>query len=276
MQSSSAEPAELVDFLTEVRAQEGTPSAPAACLNCGAVWSGAYCATCGQERVGRITLGSFAHEVTGQLVEVDRGLLHTFIAMLRRPGAMIREYLQGRRREYTSPVTFVLIASGLSLLRGALTPDASRQLASLQTANDATYRLVYSAAQLDVFHRISDLITTNKFAMDTFLLVPMVLALRFLFRKRGFNLAEIGVFVFYTIGQATLLSVVIGTPLMLVASAKFESGLFIIASIGYLLYAGLGVFGRSFGTAMRLLGSAVLGLILMDGVAFLIPFVVAR
>ena len=106
--------------------------------------------------------------------------------------------------------------------------------------------------------------------------IDIALSLRFVFRKQRINLAETTVFTCFAIGQATLVSVVVGTPLMLVASARVESALFIAASIGYLFYAGLGFFGRSFGTGLRLIGSVVLGIALADGVAFLLPFVLAR
>jgi hypothetical protein len=246
------------------------------CLNCDAPLTGAFCATCGQGRAGRLTLATFAHELTAQLLEVDHGLMHTFVDLLRRPGAMIRGYVEGRRRKYTSPITYVLIASALSLLRSALTPDAARSIQEQAASITPTLRLVYSQAQVDVFMRLEDLVTTNKFAMDAFMLVPIVLTLRFLFRKRGVNLAEVSVFTCYTIGQATLISVVVGTPLMLVASAKMESWLFIAATLGYLLYAGLGFFGRSVGTGIRLMVSVALGVILIDSVVFLLPFAFAR
>jgi hypothetical protein len=265
-------------------ASNGRASAPIArlsatatsCLNCGAELTAAFCAACGQGRVGRITLTAFGHELAAQLLEVDHGLLHTFVELLRRPGAVIREYIQGRRRSYTSPVTYILIATAFSLLRAALTPDATRSIEDLRNRITPTLKLIYSPARLEIFLRIQELVTTNKFVMDAFLLIPIALSLRFLFRKRDLNLAEVSVFTCYTFGQATLVSVIIGTPLMLVASAKVESALFIVTSLGYLLYAGLGFFGRTVGTAVRLVASVVLALLLMNVVSYTLPFVLAR
>src|SRR5690349_14720046 len=64
--------------------------------------------------------------------------------------------------------------------------DAGRALcvADTNASMKPVLSTVYSPAQLDLFLRIEDAITTNKFAMDAFLLVPIVLSLRFLFRKR--------------------------------------------------------------------------------------------
>jgi hypothetical protein len=248
----------------------------AVCLNCGALMDGRFCAACGQGHVERITLKTFFHELAGQLLEVDRGLLHTFVELLRRPGPMIREYIKGRRRSYTSPLGYILIASAFSLLRAALTPETAQKLAEMNASMKPILSLVYSPAQIELFLRIESAITTNKFAMDAFLLVPIVLSLRFLFRKRDVNLAELAVFACYTFGQATLVTILLGLPMMLVGSATLYSAVFVTVTLSYLMYAGIGFFGAGLGTVLRLGGSVVLGLILMDGVTYLLPFVLAR
>ena len=221
-------------------------------------------------------MSTFVHELAGQFLEIDRGLLRTFVDLLRRPGAMIREYIRGRRRSYTSPLAYILIASAFSVLRAALTPDTAKKLSDMNTSLRPTLSIVYSPAQIDVFLRIESLITTNKFAMDAFLLVPIVLSLRFLFRKQKVNLAELGVFACYTFGQATLVMILLGTPLMFFSAASLYSGIFIAVTLGYLVYSGVGFFGRGAGTVLRLAGSVLLGLILMDGLTYTIPFIVAR
>jgi hypothetical protein len=237
---------------------------------------GAFCASCGQGHVDRITLSAFAHELAGQFLEIDRGLLHTFVDLLRRPGSMIREYIKGRRRSYTSPLAYILIATAFSVLRAALTPETAKKLSDMNTALKPTLALIYSPAQIEMFLRIENLITTNKFAMDAFLLVPIVLSLRFLFRKRNVNLAELGVFACYTFGQATLVTILVGLPLLFFPAATLYSAMFIAITLGYLVYAGVGFFGRGSGTVLRLAGSVVLGLILMDGLTYTLPFILAR
>ena len=238
--------------------------------------AGAFCSSCGQGHVERITLSTFAHELAGQFLEVDRGLLHTFVDLLRRPGTMIREYIQGRRRSYTSPLAYILIATALSVLRSAMTPDTAKKLADMNTSIKPTLSLIYSPAQIGVFMRIEELITTNKFAMDAFLLVPIVLSLRFLFRKQRVNLAELGVFACYTFGQATLVTILVGLPLLFFPAASLYSALFMAITLGYLVYAGVGFFGKGVGTVLRLGGSVALGLVLMDGLTYALPFILAR
>jgi len=247
-----------------------------ACLNCAAMMNGRFCSACGQGRVERITLSSFAHELAGQFLEVDRGLLHTFVDLLRRPGATIRGYIEGRRRSYTSPLAYILIATAFSVLRAALTPETAKKLSDMNASIKPTLSLLYSPAQIDVFLRIENLITTNKFAMDAFLLVPIVLSLRLLFRKHKVNLAELGVFACFTFGQATLVTILLGLPLLLFPSATVYSALFMTITLGYLVYSGIGFFGRGAGTILHLAGSVVLGLVLMDGLTYTLPFIVAR
>jgi len=276
--SGSTLPSLAVDADTNGERRRSPESQPGttACLNCGATRQGAFCASCGQGHVDRLTLATFFHELAGQLLEVDRGLLHTFVDLLRQPGRMIREYIRGRRRSYTSPLGYILIASAFSLLRATLTPGTRQQLADMNASMKPLLSTIYSPAQLDLFLRIEDAITTNKFAMDAFLLVPIVLSLRFLFRKRNVNLAELGVFACYTFGQATLVTILIGIPLMFVGSPALYSTVFVTVTLGYLIYAGIGFFGAGVGTVIRLVVTVLLGLVLMDGITYLLPFLLAR
>lgn len=246
------------------------------CQNCGATMDGNFCSACGQGRVERITLSSFAHELAGQFLEVDRGFLHTFVDLLRRPGATIRAYINGRRRSYTSPLGYILIATAFSVLRAAMTPETAKKIADMNTSLKPTLSLIYSPAQIEIFLRIEQLITTNKFAMDAFLLVPIVLSLRLLFRKQNVNLAELAVFACYTFGQATIVTILVGLPLLLFPAATLYSAMFMAITLGYLVYAGIGFFGKGAGTVFRLAGSVALGLILMDGLTYTLPFVLAR
>jgi hypothetical protein len=251
-------------------------NAVSACLNCGAAITDAYCSSCGQGRVDRITLSAFAHELAGQFLEIDRGLLRTFVDLLRRPGATIRGYINGRRRSYTSPLAYILIASAFSVLRAALTPETAQKLADMNSSIKPTLALLYSPAQIDVIMGIESLITTNKFAMDAYLLVPLVLSMRLLFRKRNVNVAELAVFTCFTFGQATFVTILVGLPLLFFQAPTLYSGIFMAVTLGYLVYAGIGFFGRGAGTVLRLAASVLLGLVLMNVLTYTLPFILAR
>jgi hypothetical protein len=84
------------------------------CANCGAALQGAYCPRCGQRhRPERISL---RHEVARFAIaafDLDRGVLHTFLRLSRRPAQVVADYLRGRTVPYTHPAKYFLLALAL-------------------------------------------------------------------------------------------------------------------------------------------------------------------
>ncbi|NNF40767.1 MAG: DUF3667 domain-containing protein, partial [Woeseiaceae bacterium] len=74
------------------------------CLNCGNRLRGQYCGICGQRARNRlISLWQLISEAFGDLLELDSRLWRTLIPLLRRPGRLTRDYLEGRRARYMPP-----------------------------------------------------------------------------------------------------------------------------------------------------------------------------
>ncbi|MDT0632476.1 DUF3667 domain-containing protein [Rubrivirga sp. S365] len=103
----------------------GPRPAPALCPNCGEARAGRFCAGCGQRELGgRLTLRGLWREFSSRVFNLDRGLLHTVTSLARSPGSVPRDYVEGRRRTYTNPLSFFLLATALSLLMYGLYDDA--------------------------------------------------------------------------------------------------------------------------------------------------------
>jgi hypothetical protein len=87
------------------------------CANCQAPALGMFCHRCGQ-RIGvhRLTLPHLLHEIPHAIFHVDRGLLVTIRALALRPGATIRNYLDGHRIRYFNPISLLAILAGLCAL----------------------------------------------------------------------------------------------------------------------------------------------------------------
>jgi len=93
---------------------------PAACLNCRAPFADPrprYCPECGQEsNVKPPTLREFAQQFGGSYIAAEGALWRTLKLLLFKPGAITREYLDGRRRRYVLPLRLYLTISLLVLL----------------------------------------------------------------------------------------------------------------------------------------------------------------
>ncbi|MDH3442028.1 MAG: DUF3667 domain-containing protein [Gammaproteobacteria bacterium] len=82
------------------------------CLNCGARLAGQYCGSCGQRSRNRlISLWELISDAFGDLLEIDSRLWQTLIPLLRRPGQLTHDYLQGRRVRYMPPFRMYLVLS---------------------------------------------------------------------------------------------------------------------------------------------------------------------
>ena len=92
------------------------------CHNCGIRLVGRFCAACGQKALPlSVTLHDFIHELTHEILHVDGRIVQS-IRRLLSPGFLTREYIQGRRARWISPIRLYLIFSvaffGLSALTG--------------------------------------------------------------------------------------------------------------------------------------------------------------
>lgn len=88
------------------------------CLNCTHQLIDNYCQNCGQKSsTHRYSIKHFVeHDFVHGVWHVDKGMLFTIKELFIRPGNSVREYIQGKRANYFSFVTLILLiltASGL-------------------------------------------------------------------------------------------------------------------------------------------------------------------
>jgi hypothetical protein len=105
-----------------------TDAHASACLNCGAQLAGAFCADCGQRDIPpypsvRELVVDAAAEFTGW----DGRLATSLRDLILRPGMLTREFLEGRRVRYISPLRLYLMASLVYFLLAAGAPDNKSQ-----------------------------------------------------------------------------------------------------------------------------------------------------
>ena len=81
-----------------------------ACLNCGTALLGRHCHQCGQAAHVHKTLGAFFHDFLHGVFHFEGKIWRTLPALALRPGQMTREYIDGRRASYVSPIALFLFA----------------------------------------------------------------------------------------------------------------------------------------------------------------------
>ncbi|RDC60835.1 hypothetical protein HME9302_02051 [Alteripontixanthobacter maritimus] len=80
----------------------------AACLNCRTPLAGAHCHHCGQKAHLHRTLGAFFHDLVHGVLHFEGKLWRTLPVLAWQPGKLTRNYIDGQRARYISPIALFL------------------------------------------------------------------------------------------------------------------------------------------------------------------------
>ena len=275
--------AAALDLVTddEPRA-DGPRPAPALCPNCGEPRAGRFCAECGQREMGgRLTLRGLWREFASRVFNLDRGLLHTVASLARSPGSVPRDYVEGRRRTYTNPLSFFLLAATLSLfshglygdalldqamaadssfsegfadgqaLANAAAPDTTPpsepdhdmtpEQAEREARMDAAVEEVFGGGGQTALRVWYEGMIRYNTPLTLLLALFLVAPLRVLFGSTR-NVAEVSVFALYVVGLATALLAVLSPPLV-VGLGDAGSTALLVATL--VVYFGLSAWGAA-------------------------------
>jgi hypothetical protein len=106
----------VIEAVTEARAST--------CLNCGAPLVGAFCADCGQRDIPPYpSVRELVVDAAAEFSGWDGRLAMSLHDLILRPGMLTREFLEGRRVRYISPLRLYLMASLVYFLLAAGAPD---------------------------------------------------------------------------------------------------------------------------------------------------------
>ena len=125
-------------------------AAPASCRNCAAPLAGPYCAECGQRHHEQLdpSLRELAQEAGEELLHLDGKLGATVRLLLTSPGRLTREYLDGRRARYLSPLRLYLTCSVLFFFVMTVVPrrgDLGIAMTAQQTPAGTVHRELTAA-----------------------------------------------------------------------------------------------------------------------------------
>ncbi len=89
------------------------------CLNCGQPLRGSenFCAECGQKNNGKaLNFSFFIKETVSNLFSYDSRLWRSVVMIIRSPGKLSKEYIDGKRSQYVNPFRFYLVVLFVFLL----------------------------------------------------------------------------------------------------------------------------------------------------------------
>ena len=80
----------------------------AKCLNCGCAIIGSHCHQCGQAAHVHKTIAAFFHDLAHGVFHFEGKIWRTLPLLAWHPGRLTREYIDGRRASYVSPIALFL------------------------------------------------------------------------------------------------------------------------------------------------------------------------
>lgn len=179
------------------------------CKNCGQQVEGKYCSHCRQDvHTERLTWREIARQVRNATVDVDRGFFFTVREMFFRPGATLRNYLEGKRVNYSNPFFFVLLTAGFASL--------------LFTTFDVS--LPVQSINLEQIERLNSLVAQKYFVLVGIFFVTMLsVSDGLLYRRSNLNGAELLVVNTFQAGQVLVITLMF-FPLLLMQDRYVDPG----------------------------------------------------
>ena len=110
------------EIQTKVQTENQPEHNTTKCLNCGTEFEGNFCPKCGQNsETGRFTLRFIFGNLLAAVLGRDGGIAYTLKNLFSRPGKMIVEILDGKRRKYVSPFPMLFLALTVYILIFSIT-----------------------------------------------------------------------------------------------------------------------------------------------------------
>ncbi len=247
------------------------------CANCGVERQGDYCHGCGQRFVaGRLSLKTLWHEVMAPVLNFERGIPRTLRDSLLTPGVVIRRYLDGQRRRYANPLSYLLAGVAIALLVSSLAHNNEDLNRLLRQDSGETLSRLFTAEQVDRFIELQVSVSRSTSIFMLFLCLPFAALLRLFIRGGAITFAEAVIFALFAFGTAYFLS--LPTTLVYLFSGNFhlEVGLTLLILVGLIMLCAWQFFGHSLWAAIKaasafaisyFLFSTILGLSLLAYVA---------
>jgi hypothetical protein len=157
------------------------------CPNCDTALVGDFCHACGQRRIAeRLTVRDFLDDVRRRVFRFDVAFVRTFWRMLREPGALVDDYLEGRRGRLLDPLHFFVSSVFVQVIIVVITRAAAP--------------LLGRTSALGWLQQIGGIV-----AVKILVIFWMASIWHLLFRPVRYNLAEIYVFATYVFGTTGVL-----------------------------------------------------------------------
>ncbi len=205
------------------------------CLNCGNHFEGNFCPICGQEASTRRFTFSLIIMKLVNTFDVEHGMMFIIRELTARPGSVIKQYLNGRRKPIYDPLRYLFWTTALMSILNVIIDPQNANMAKIEVDG--------------VVRNINLWTTSNMNAMFLISLPIYALMTKWFFREWKLNFSEHLIVNMYAIGHANLFNSLVTLTLYW---SKFHAYMTFIVMIGVPMYFYISLTQRKrFGTFLK-------------------------
>ncbi len=177
------------------------------CRNCGDSTIKKFCPSCGEQKYKRILMKDVLGDFLSNLLALEGPILRTIKDLTLRPGIMINDYLQGKRKVYYKPFQYYILATTVYFLFFYAWGD---EILVMFSDIGADANTTGTAAQISTFQQEMNEFQSKNMRLFTFFQIPMYSWLIWLFfrRKSGHSFTETFVASLYILAQMLLFGII--------------------------------------------------------------------
>ena len=158
-----------------------------ACPNCQSELQGNYCHNCGQKQHGRITLRFIFNELFKHVFDLESPFINTVKGLTIRPGTTCLEYVNGKRKSFTSPIQFLIITLTVHFIIYYLLDLSYVEMSGI---NEQGIDGTSSATLKSVNGNIGDFISENMKALMLLYIPTYAFFTSIFFQRKTYNFSE--------------------------------------------------------------------------------------
>jgi hypothetical protein len=219
---------------------------PTNCLNCATLLTAddRFCPSCGQKTdTHRLKMSHIWHDIGHAFTHTDKGFFYTIKELAVRPGRVVREYVEGKRKKYFNPFSFLLIIIGLQLIANSVFKPYSQDFGQRPTITNSEQQRRY-APYLRRGNNYREFMNkrTNIVVLISTPFIAFILWL--LFKRRGYNYAEHLVAMAFLNGYLHLIITFIFAPLLyLTRNTPSAQPVYYLMMLSHIFYIGFMYYG---------------------------------
>ncbi|MGI8951314.1 MAG: DUF3667 domain-containing protein [Chitinophagaceae bacterium] len=232
------------------------------CKNCGRSFhkNYKYCPYCGQTAVvERLNFSEIFHDFFHAFIHTDKGIFLLLKKLTYKPGKIAREYIEGKRKKYFNPFSFLVLMVAVALFFLTQFETLGIKYENVNASNKEILHLSFKYFNLLVFIRCP----INAFLLWIF------------FKKSKINYAEYFVLAAYLSGQEMFFYCIAAILFILFPSAILIIGIVagILISLWFIIALMQFLQNKSFGNLLKAILILLISQSISQGLVYLFYFV---